>query len=59
VGGMSVAEIDDRIASRVTSTLAFYDGVAHQGIFGLPKYIRSAIADEKRLITDDNPLYAI
>ena len=59
VGKLSVEEIDNRIASRLTSTLTFYDGIAHQGLFGLPKYIRTAIRDETRLITDDEPLYAI
>ena len=59
VGAMATGDIDDRISSRLTSTLAYYDGVAHQGLFGLPKYIRSAIDSETRLITDDNPLYAI
>jgi len=59
VGQMGSGEIDTRIASRLTSTLMYYDGVAHQGLFGLPKYIRSAINSETRVITDDNPLYAI
>ena len=58
VGEMPASEIDSRIASRLTSTLSYYDGVAHQGLFGLPKYIRSTIDRETRLITDDNPLYA-
>ena len=58
VGGMSSGEIDDRIASRLTSTLVYYDGVAHQGVFGLPKYVRLAIDGETRTITDDDPLYA-
>ena len=59
VGRLSVQEIDSRIASRLTSTLTFYDGIAHQGLFGLPKYIRAAIDNEIRLITNDDPLYAI
>ena len=59
VGEMSVGEIDDRIGSRLTSPLAYYDGIAHQGLFGLPKYVRAAIEDETRVITDDSPLYAI
>jgi spermidine synthase len=59
VGEMETGEIDTRIVSRLTSTLMYYDGVAHQGLFGLPKYIRSAINSETRVITDDNPLYAI
>jgi spermidine synthase len=52
-------EVDRRIAARITSELAYYDGVTHQGLMGLPKYIRQAIADETRVITKANPIYAI
>lgn len=51
-------EIDARLATRLTRRLRFYDGVTHQGIFAMPKYVREALATEKRLITRDNPLYA-
>ena len=38
VGAMSEAEVDARIHDRIASPLRFYDGTAHPGVFGLPKY---------------------
>ena len=59
VGGLAAEEIDRRLAARLSSELAFYDGVTHQGMFALPKYIRTAMAKETRVITDHDPLYAV
>ena len=60
----SVAEatperVDERAASRLRAPLQYYDGIAHQGMVGLPKYLRAALDDEQRIITDASPLYAI
>ena len=49
-------EIDRRLASRGCTALRSYDGEAHRGLFALPKHIRQALADETRVITEDNPL---
>ena len=54
---LTVNEIDERITSRSIKGLRFYDGLSHQGMFSLPKYIRSELAAQTRLITDDEPLY--
>ena len=51
-------EVDRRIASRVNRQLGYYDGETHKGIFHLPKYLRQEIANEKHIITEDNPVYA-
>ena len=59
LAGLGADEIDARIGSRLTSGLSYYDGVAHQGMLGLPKYIREAMASEQRVITKAAPLYAI
>lgn len=59
VATMPAEEIDGRITRRLTSPLRFYDGVAHAGLFNLPKYLRQALGSERRLITKDAPLYAI
>ncbi len=59
LASLTAQEVDRRIADRIASVLAYYDGVAHQGLMGLPKYIRRAIEDEKRIITKANPIYAI
>eukprot|EP01101_Sappina_pedata_P011742 TRINITY_DN7939_c1_g1_i1.p1 TRINITY_DN7939_c1_g1~~TRINITY_DN7939_c1_g1_i1.p1 ORF type:complete len:330 (-),score=174.25 TRINITY_DN7939_c1_g1_i1:122-1081(-) len=50
--------IDARIAERfgAESPFQFFDGVALQGLFSVPKFIRKALVDEKRIITEENPL---
>lgn len=58
-GALSSGEIEARLAARLTRPLRFYDGATHAGLFSLPKYLREALAREERLITRDNPLYAV
>ena len=53
----SPEEVDARIAARSLTGLKFYDGVTHRGMFSLPLYIRKALAAQKRIITDNKPLY--
>jgi spermidine synthase len=50
-------EVDDRIAARSLKGLRFYDGETHRGMFSLPRYIRDAMAEQTRVITDKKPLY--
>jgi spermidine synthase len=50
-------EVDSRIKARGLKGLRFYDGETHRGMFALPKYIREAMAAQKRIITDKKPLY--
>ncbi len=54
---LSPAEVDGRIAARSLTGLRFYDGLTHQGMFSLPRYIRDATVSQHRLITDKDPLY--
>ena len=54
---LSADEIDNRIAARSLPDLKFYDGITHQGMFSLPKYLRAALSNQQRLITDKQPLY--
>ena len=56
---MTVDKIDERVASRVESELRFYDGVTQQGMFGVPKFLRQAVAQEKRVITEADPLFVV
>ncbi|OGO24465.1 MAG: hypothetical protein A2144_01735 [Chloroflexi bacterium RBG_16_50_9] len=53
---LSPAEVENRIDARALRGLKFYDGLTHQGIFSLPKYIRHALLGQRRLITDKDPL---
>jgi spermidine synthase len=54
---LSAAEVDKRISARQLAHLKFYDRLTHQGIFSLPKYLREEFSTQKRLITDNEPLY--
>jgi spermidine synthase len=54
---LSPAEVDKRISARSLTHLKFYDGLTHQGIFSLPKYLRAELSTQGRLITDSEPLY--
>lgn len=59
VAGQRPADIDRRIGARVGGGLRFYDGIGHQGIFSLPKYLRAALEEDQRVITRQEPLYAV
>jgi spermidine synthase len=50
-------DIDANIRVKGIKGLKFYDGITHQGMFSLPRYIREAMAAQKRIITDKKPLY--
>ena len=54
---LSREEVDKRLKNRGCNALSFYDGELHEGIFTLSKYTRAAVEAEKRIITDDNPLF--
>jgi spermidine synthase len=50
-------EVDKAITAKAVKGLKFYDGITHRGMFSLPRYIREAMAAQKRIITDKKPLY--
>ena len=54
---LSAVEIDDRISARSLNSLKCYDGLSHQGMFFLPKHLRTELSRQTRLITDNQPLY--
>jgi len=54
---LSPSQVDNIISERSLSGLKFYDGITHQSIFSLPKYLRDALAEQTRLIADSEPLY--
>jgi len=51
-----VKTVDKLIADRIKGSLEYWDGVTHQHAFSLPKFIRTAIAKQTRIVTDANPL---
>ncbi|MCI0438185.1 MAG: polyamine aminopropyltransferase [Chloroflexi bacterium] len=59
VAALSPEEVDRRIAERVAGKLRFYDGITHRGMFSVPKYLREAVARERRIITRADPLFVV
>jgi len=51
-------DIDRLIAQRNLKGLRFYDGLAHQGMFSLPRYLRKDLERPGRIITDKQVLVA-
>ena len=54
---LSADEIDAAISARSLGNLKFLDGLSHQGMFSLPKYIRTEFDQQTKLITDQEPLF--
>ncbi len=54
---LSEAEVDRRIAERVSGDLIYYNGEVHTGQFLLPKHVRIKMEKEERLIEDNQPLF--
>jgi spermidine synthase len=55
---LSAEEIDTRISTRISKKLKSYDGLTHQAMFTIPKHIRQQLAENKRIITDKQPIAA-
>lgn len=56
---LSTREVDRRLVERGCGSLRFYDGQAQGGLFLLPKHVRKALAEETRVITEDDPLVVV
>lgn len=50
-------EVDRRISTRVSGKLRFYDGITHQGLFCLPRYLRQKMIQGADIITDKSPSF--
>ncbi|MBM2831947.1 MAG: Polyamine aminopropyltransferase [Dehalococcoidia bacterium] len=56
---LSARDVEERLEARVGEGLRYYDGFTHEGLFLLPKHLRSRLAQGKRVITDEKPLVAV
>jgi spermidine synthase len=50
-------DVDRKLKERGLENARYYDGITHQGIFSLPKYLRKALAEEGLIIRDDKPMF--
>jgi spermidine synthase len=53
----TVEEVDRQISARISKDLKFYDGVAHHGLFFLPKNLREDIERGGAIVTDEKPAF--
>ena len=51
------SQIDLLLRRRVSQSMHYYDGITHQNLFSLPKYLRKGITEENRVISDKNPIF--
>ena len=56
---LAAQEVDRRLEERGCDSLSSYDGEAHLGMFMLLKNVRAALAEETRVITEDDPLVVV
>ncbi len=54
---LTPGEIDKRIAARLSRELKAFDGARYAASFVLYKYLRRELAEAKRIIVDNDPLY--
>ncbi|KAK3264596.1 hypothetical protein CYMTET_26669 [Cymbomonas tetramitiformis] len=52
------SEIDARLAQKgVADQMKWYDSTTHQRMFSLGKFVRTALAEEERILTVENPIF--
>ena len=56
---VSEREVDDQIASRLSSPLKYYDGVSHLNLLALPKFQRDGLRSEDRINKDSDPVFML
>jgi len=50
-------DVNTKLAHRNVAGLKMYDGITHEGLFSLPVYLRRAMDNETRIITESEPLF--
>jgi spermidine synthase len=53
---LAIEVVDRRVRERVSGELLYYDGLAHQHMFSLPRFLRRTLAERGRVVTDAEPL---
>lgn len=54
---LSAPEVDWRLHERGLKGLRYYDGVTHEGVFKIPKYMRDAYEADDGIIEDRSPQF--
>lgn len=54
---LSVKQIERKITENINGNLRFYDGITHVGLFHVPKYLRTFLQQQDRMITEKKPVF--
>lgn len=54
---LSVEQVNSNLLHDGVGGLRCYDGIQHQGLFSLPRYLRSSLHNEERVITEQTPVF--
>ncbi len=54
---LTKTEVEKRLKKRVRSSMTFYDGATHEGLFNIPKHIRTALSREKGVFRLNSPAF--
>ncbi|MQF82923.1 spermidine synthase [SAR202 cluster bacterium AD-802-E10_MRT_200m] len=54
---LSVEQVNSSLMSDEVFGLRCYDGIQHQGLFSLPQFLRAALQNEDRIITEQTPVF--
>ena len=55
----SEGDVDAQVASRLASTLKYYDGVSQRNMLALPKFQREGLESEDRINKDSDPVFML
>lgn len=50
-------EVNAVLSERGCADLRFYDGETHTRLFALPRYLRGLLAQQRQIVTDDQPVF--
>lgn len=56
---LTVEDVDRRLSERVVGELRYFDGTTLKGMVSVPKYLRTSVNAERRIITRDEPLFVV
>jgi spermidine synthase len=54
---LSADEVDATLAERGCTDLRSYDGEAHTRLFARPRHLRRLLAQQRQIVTDDQPVF--
>lgn len=57
IGNVADGTLEKRLSERKLNELSYYDQITHTRMFSLNRTVRTQCAEEKRVMTVENPLF--